>query len=62
MTCEDTIQADTRAISLDQAYDATFAHKPWLIKHEGVVYHFYCAVGGEDQHRAIALATSKEWK
>ncbi|MEQ8848923.1 hypothetical protein [Botrimarina sp.] len=38
-------------------FDETFAHKPWIIKHEGVVYHFYCAVGGGV--RSIALATSK---
>ncbi len=38
--------------------DKTFAHKPWVLKHEGVVYHFYCAVGTEG--RAIALATSKD--
>ena len=37
------------------AFD-TFAHKPWVIMHEGVVYHYYCAVG--DQGRVIALATS----
>src|SRR5436190_1406901 len=43
-----------------EPWDATFAHKPWMLKHEGVVYHFYCAVG--DQGRAIALATSKDVK
>jgi predicted GH43/DUF377 family glycosyl hydrolase len=41
-----------------EPWDATFAHKPWLISHEGVVYHFYCAVGNEG--RVIALATSKK--
>ncbi len=45
-----------------ESYDTRFAHKPWLIKHDGVVYHFYCAVGGPDQHRTIALATSKDLK
>jgi predicted GH43/DUF377 family glycosyl hydrolase len=44
-------------IEPSEPWDKTFAHKPWLIKHEGVVYHFYCAVGTEG--RAIALATSK---
>jgi len=29
-----------------------------VLKHEGVVYHFYCAVG--EQGRVIALATSKD--
>jgi hypothetical protein len=45
-------------ISPSEPWDATFAHKPWLIFHNGVVYHFYCAVGSEG--RAIALATSRE--
>ena len=44
-------------ISSSEPYDKTFAHKPWLLKHDGVVYHFYCAVGKEG--RLIALATSK---
>lgn len=44
-------------IEPSEPYDRQFAHKPWLLKHDGVVYHFYCAVG--DQGRVIALATSK---
>jgi predicted GH43/DUF377 family glycosyl hydrolase len=44
-------------IEPSQPWDATYAHKPWVIKHDGVVYHFYCAVGNEG--RVIALATSK---
>ncbi len=40
------------------AYDKTYAHKPWVIKWNGVVYHFYNAVGSEG--RVIALATSIE--
>jgi hypothetical protein len=43
-----------------EPFDRTFAHKPWLLKHDGVVYHFYCAVGTEG--RVIALATSKDLK
>jgi len=39
-------------------YDKTFAHKPWVLKHDGVVYHYYCAVG--DEGRVIALATSRK--
>lgn len=38
-------------------FDCNHAHKPWVIKHQGVVYHFYCAVG--KQGRVIALATSR---
>lgn len=43
-----------------EPYDKTYAHKPWLVKWKGVVYHFYCAVG--DQGRVIAVATSKDLK
>jgi len=39
-------------------YDKSYAHKPWVIKDHGIVYHFYCAVGTEG--RVIALATSKD--
>lgn len=45
-------------ISSSEPYDKTFAHKPWMLKHDGVVYHYYCAVGEEG--RVIALATSKD--
>lgn len=41
-----------------QPYDQEFAHKPWVLKYQGVVYHFYCAVG--DEGRVIALATSED--
>ena len=40
-------------------WDNTYAHKPWLIEHKGVVYQFYCAVG--NQGRCIAVATSKDF-
>ncbi|MBZ0254970.1 glycosylase [bacterium] len=43
-----------------EPWDKQYAHKPWVIKHDGVVYHYYCAVG--DQGRVIALVTSKELK
>jgi len=38
-------------------YDELFAHKSFVVKHKGVVYHFYCAVNKKDQ-RGIAVATS----
>ncbi len=41
-----------------EPFDKTFAHKPWVVKHNGVVYHFYNALG--DEGRVIALATSKD--
>lgn len=47
-------------IEPSEPWDAEYAHKPWLLKHNGVVYHFYCAVG--DQGRVIALATSHPMK
>lgn len=43
-----------------ESWDIQYAHKPWIIKHHGVVYHYYCAVG--DQGRVIALATSRNLK
>ena len=44
-------------ISPSEPWDRQYAHKPWLLKYEGVVYHFYCAVG--DRGRVMALATSQ---
>lgn len=43
-------------IAPSKDYDIKYAHKPWVIKWDGVVYHFYNAVGSEG--RVIALATS----
>jgi lysophospholipase L1-like esterase/predicted GH43/DUF377 family glycosyl hydrolase len=45
-------------VAPSEPWDREFAHKPWVLKHNGVVYHFYCAVG--DQGRVIALATSRD--
>ncbi|MDO4627578.1 MAG: glycosylase [Planctomycetia bacterium] len=47
-------------ISPSEPWDATYAHKPWVVKWDGVVYHYYCAVG--NRGRAIALATSEPIK
>jgi predicted GH43/DUF377 family glycosyl hydrolase len=44
-------------IAPSENFDNKYAHKPWVIKWKGVVYHFYNAVG--DSGRVIALATSK---
>ena len=47
-------------VKTSESYDCIHAHKPWVLKHDGVVYHWYCAVGklnGRDV-RGIALATS----
>lgn len=42
------------------SWDCDHAHKPWVIKHQGVVYHFYCAVG--KRGRVLALATSRDMR
>jgi predicted GH43/DUF377 family glycosyl hydrolase len=44
-------------ITSSENYDERFAHKSFVIKYKGVVYHFYCAVNNADQ-RGIAVATS----
>jgi predicted GH43/DUF377 family glycosyl hydrolase len=49
-----------RLIEPGEPFDKTYAHKPWVVKWQGVVYHFYCAVG--DQGRVLAVATSKDLK
>jgi predicted GH43/DUF377 family glycosyl hydrolase len=46
-------------ISPSENYDNRYAHKPYVIKYDGIVYHFYCAVD-EKGNRGIALATSKD--
>lgn len=45
-------------IAPSEPWDKTYAHKPWVLQHDGVVYHFYCAVG--DEGRVIALASSRD--
>lgn len=45
-------------IAPSEDYDKKYAHKPWVIKWNGTVYHFYNAVG--ETGRVIALATSKD--
>ncbi|SFD25149.1 glycoside hydrolase family protein [Spirosoma endophyticum] len=40
-----------------EPYDDLYAHKSFVMKHKGVVYHFYCAVNKAEQ-RGIAVATS----
>lgn len=48
-----------RLIEPSEPYDNLFAHKAYVIKHDGVVYHFYNAVDTLG-NRGIALATSKD--
>ena len=47
-------------IAPSEDFDSKYAHKPWVIKWDGIVYHFYNAVG--ENGRVIALATSKDLK
>ena len=46
-------------VAPSEPWDETYAHKPWVVYHDGVVYHFYCAVG--NRGRVIALAASRDF-
>ncbi len=46
-------------ISSSEPYDEVFAHKSYVVKFNGVVYHFYCGVDKKG-NRGIAVATSKD--
>lgn len=46
-------------IQPSESYDDRYAHKSCVVKWNGVVYHFYCAVNKKNQ-RSIAVATSKD--
>lgn len=50
----------TPLVEPSEPYDEQYAHKPFVIKWNGIVYHFYNAVGKTG--RVIALATSKPVK
>ena len=43
-----------------EAYDDLFSHKTFILKWQGVVYHFFCAVD-KDMRRGIAVATSRDF-
>jgi len=40
----------------NSTWSSTYSHKPCVVKNNGVVYHYYCAVG--NQGRVIAVDTS----
>jgi predicted GH43/DUF377 family glycosyl hydrolase len=44
-------------VKSSEPYEEKYAHKSYVVKYKGVVYHFYCAVDNKD-HRGIAVATS----
>jgi predicted GH43/DUF377 family glycosyl hydrolase len=46
-------------IEPSEPFDIKYAHKSFVVKWKGVVYHFYCAVDKKD-NRGIAVATSKD--
>lgn len=46
-------------IQSSESYDELYAHKSFIVKYKGIVYHFYCAVNKKEQ-RGIAVATSKD--
>lgn len=46
-------------IESTEPFDELYAHKSFVVKHDGVVYHFYNAVNKKEQ-RGIAVATSKD--
>lgn len=46
-------------VQSSESYDELYAHKSFVVKHKGIVYHYYCAVNKKEQ-RGIAVATSKD--
>ena len=44
-------------IAPTEPWENVHAHKPWLIRWQGVTYHFYCAVNDRGE-RFIAVAHS----
>lgn len=46
--------AGNPVLSPSETYDSTYAHKPFIVNHEGRHYHYYTAVGSAG--RVIALA------
>ena len=48
----------TPLVEPTEPWDDIHAHKSWFVRHNGVNYHFYCAVNSNDE-RFIAVATSE---
>jgi predicted GH43/DUF377 family glycosyl hydrolase len=46
-------------VESSEPYDELYAHKSFVLKYKGTVYHFYCAVNKNEQ-RGIAVATSRD--
>lgn len=43
------------------SYDSKYTHKPSIVCWKGVLYHFYCAVGGDPEVRGIGVSRSRPW-
>ena len=48
----------TPLVEPTEPWEDVHAHKSWFVRHNGVNYHFYCAVNSHNE-RFIALATSE---
>lgn len=48
----------TPLVESEYEWENVYAHKQWILREKGVVYHFYCAVNDRNE-RFIAMATSK---
>ena len=48
-------------IESELEWENVYAHKPWMVVDNGIVYHFYCAVNDKGE-RFIAVASSKNFK
>ncbi len=46
-------------IESEYEWENLYAHKPWVVVKDGVVYHYYCACNNKGE-RFIALATNHE--
>ena len=46
-------------IESEYEWENRYAHKPWIVVKDGVVYHYYCEKNTKGE-RFIALATSKK--
>lgn len=52
-----TVWDGTPLVEPTEPWENVHAHKSWFVRHNGVNYHFYCAVNDQNE-RFIALATS----
>jgi predicted GH43/DUF377 family glycosyl hydrolase len=46
-------------VKSSESFDEKYAHKSFVVKYKGTVYHYYCATNSMDQ-RGIAVATSTD--